>query len=133
MLREPSGSIFGVMISAGIIGLVEKGFRKFVPDVLDVVLTPLLTLFTMFMLNIILIFPISGYMFISASFLFEHLYANPFGTSILAAIFLITVTLGIHRGFIPVYIALISRTGINGLFPVLAMGGAAQVGMAIAL
>ena len=129
----PSGSIFGVMISAGIIGSVQKLFRKFIPDAIDTVATPTLTLFTLLALNFVLIFPVSGYIFTYVSFLFTNLYANPFGAAMLAGIFLITVVFGIHQGFVPVYMTLITATGVNGLFPILGMAGGGQVGMAMAL
>ena len=132
-LSYPSGSIFGVMISAGLVGLTEKGFRKIVPNSLDTVLTPTLSLIALLMLNILVVFSISGYIFTGVSFLFKNLYGNPFGAALLACIFLITVVFGVHQGFVPIYAALIANTGINGLFPVLAMAGASQVGMALAL
>lgn len=141
-LSYPSGSIFGVMFSAGIVGLLEKGFRKFVPSVIDTVATPTLVLISLLALNFVFIIPVSGYVFTAVSFMFSHLYGNPFGTALLAGLFLITVVFGIHQGFVPVYAAIMAQTksegavpaaGVNGLFPVLALAGAAQVGMAIAL
>lgn len=132
-ISYPSGSIFGVMISAGIVGIIENNLRKIIPNVLDTVLTPTLTLIILLILNFVLIIPISGYIFTGVSFLFANLYANPFGASLLAGIFLITVVFGVHQGFVPVYAALIEQEHINGLFPVLAMAGAGQVGMALAL
>ena len=132
-LGYPSGSIFGVMLSAGLIGIAEKTTRKIVPSILDTILTPTLVLLGMLIINIAIIFPISGYIFTGVTFMFTNLYANPFGASLLAGLFLIAVVFGIHQGFVPVYAALIATTSINGLFPVLAMGGAGQVGMAIAL
>lgn len=141
-LSYPSGSIFGVMFSAGIVGLIEKGYRKFVPSVVDTVVTPTLVLITLLALNFALIIPVSGYVFTAVSFMFKNLYGNPFGTALLAGMFLITVVFGIHQGFVPVYAAIMADTkaegavpaaGVNGLFPVLALAGAAQVGMAIAL
>lgn len=132
-LSYPSGSIFGVMFSAGLVGTIEKYLRKIVPSLLDTIVTPTITLLILLILNFTLIFPISGYVFVGISFLFSNLYANPFGASLLAGIFLITVVFGIHQGFVPVYAALLKTEGVNGLFPVLAMAGAGQVGMAIAL
>ncbi len=132
-ISYPSGSIFGVMFSAGLVGIIEKRVRRIVPNVLDTVLTPTFTLIILLALNIILIFPISGYVFTAVAFLFKNLYGNPIGAALLGGIFLITVVFGIHQGFVPVYAALLAETGVNGLFPVLAMAGAGQVGMALAL
>lgn len=120
-------------MSAGIVGLIEKGFRTFIPSVIDSVATPTLTLFTLLMLNFVLIIPVSGYVFTAISFMFTNLYGNPFGGALLAGLFLGTVVLGVHQGFVPVYAALLTATGVNALYPILAMAGAGQVGMAMAL
>ena len=133
VLGYPSGSVFGVMISAGLIGIIQKGIRKIVHPNLDMVITPTITLLALLILNFVLIFPISGYIFTGVAFLFKHLYGTPFGAALLSSMFLITVVFGVHQGFVPIYAALIAETGVNGLFPVLGMAGAGQVGMAIAL
>ena len=132
-LSYPSGSVFGVMFSAGIVGIIEKYLRKFIPTNLDTVLTPTLSLIILLFLNFFLIIPASGYVFTGVSFAFKNLYGNPFGAALLAGVFLVTVVFGIHQGFVPVYSALIVSTGVNGLFPILAMAGGGQVGMAMAL
>ena len=62
-LGYASGSIFGVMISAGLVGIMEKGLRKFIPSVIDTVATPTLTLLGLLVLNFVLIIPVSGYLF----------------------------------------------------------------------
>lgn len=129
----PSGNILGVLltVTAGI--WIEKGIRKFMPDNLDTIFTPTVTLFILLLINIFLIIPISGYLYEAIAWVFAHLYTNPFGAFILAGIFLFAVSFGIHQGFIPIYAILINTTGINGLFPILAMSGMSQVGTGIAL
>jgi len=79
------------------------------------------------------IMPIGVELFKGMSWLFMHLNGNPFGTAILAGLFLIAVVFGIHQGFVPVYFALMDAQGFNSLFPILAMAGAGQVGAALAL
>ena len=132
-LGYPNGSVFGVMISAYLVGKLESTFRKIIPDNLDMILNPLFVLITLIFLNFVLIIPFSGAVFLGIAFLFKTLYTNPFGTAILSALFLITVVFGVHQGFVPIYIALVADIGVNALFPVLALAGAAQVGTGIAL
>nr|EGO5631198.1 PTS transporter subunit EIIC [Escherichia coli] len=43
------------------------------------------------------------------------------------------LVVGVHQGFIPVYLALMDSQGFNSLFPILSMAGAGQVGAALAL
>lgn len=44
----------------------------------------------------------------------------------LVGLFLISVMLGIHQGFVPVYFTLVEKQGFNALFPILAVAGAGQ-------
>jgi PTS system sucrose-specific IIC component len=55
------------------------------------------------------------------------------GGYILAATFLPLVMLGIHQGLTPIHAQLITDTGYTVLLPILAMAGAGQVGMALAV
>jgi N-acetylmuramic acid-specific PTS system IIC component len=68
--------------------------------------------------------------------LFEHLtsgYVAIFGCMLLTFVFLFCLIFGIHTCFIPIYVALMSTQGVNFVFPLLGMAGAAQVGTAIIL
>ncbi|QVJ95679.1 PTS transporter subunit EIIC [Mycoplasma mycoides] len=129
----PSGNILGALLTATASLWIEKIIRKFTPGVLDTILTPTLTLFLLLIINIFLIIPISGYLYTAVAWFFSNLYTNPFGAFILSAIFLLSVSFGVHQGFVPIYAILIEKTGVNGLFPILAMAGMAQVGTGIAL
>lgn len=129
----PSGNILGVLLTAVAGIYLEKSIRKYMIGPLDTILTPTITLFLLLLLNVFLLIPVSGYMYQGISWFFAHLYANPFGAFILAAVFLLAVSFGIHQGFIPIYAILIDTTGVNGLFPILAMAGMSQIGAGIAL
>ncbi|QHX35746.1 PTS system, N-acetylmuramic acid-specific IIB component [Spiroplasma sp. TIUS-1] len=132
-LGAPHAGLIGAMIAVGTTIFVEKQFRKIMPGALDTILTPVIVIFIMLMINLFLIIPVAGYMFTGITWLFNNLYTNPFGASILAGIFLFALVFGVHQGFLPIYFALIAETGVNGLFPILAMGGTSQVGVAIGL
>ena len=127
------GSVFGAMIIAGLGVPIEKKIREFMPGNLDMVVSPVLTLFALLFLNYFLVIPVSGYMFTFVAWLFTELSESVFGAAFLGAIFLLTVVFGIHQGFVPVYAALIASIGVNSLFPILAMAGAGQVGVGIGL
>ncbi len=132
-LSYASGAIFGAMMMAFISIPILKFIRKFTPDVLDMVISSTLTFLVMLFVGYFIVIPISGILFEMVSYLFSNLSTNPFGAGLLAGIFLISVVFGVHQGFVPVYAALLDATGINSLFAILAMGGAGQVGVAIAL
>jgi N-acetylmuramic acid-specific PTS system IIC component len=120
------------MASAFAVIYLEKLLRKFIPKILDISVIPFVALFIMLIVNLIFIIPVSGYAFIGVSWLFTNISNNPFGAGALAMIFLLVVMLGIHQGFVPVYITLLDQRGVNVLFPILAMAGAGLVGASIA-
>ncbi|WP_318446895.1 PTS N-acetylmuramic acid transporter subunit IIBC [Photobacterium leiognathi] len=130
---DPRGNIIGVLIAAIIGAWIEKKVRQFIPDNLDMILTSMITLLIMGAVTFVIIMPIGGELFKGMSWLFINLNGNPFGSAILAGLFLISVMFGIHQGFVPVYFALMDAQGFNSLFPILAMAGAGQVGAALAL
>ncbi len=132
-LSYASGAIFGAMMMAFISIPVCKGIRKYTPDVVDMVVASTLTFMVLLFIGYGLIIPVSGMIFNAVAFLFENLATNAFGAGFLAGIFLLAVVFGVHQGFVPVYAALLGTTGINSLFAILAMGGAGQVGVALAL
>lgn len=112
---------------------IERKVRKIIPDNLDMILTSSITLLITGAVTYVVIMPIGVKLFKGMSWLFLHLNGNPFGTALLAGLFLIAVVFGIHQGFVPVYFALMDAQGFNSLFPILAMAGAGQVGAALAL
>lgn len=130
---EAYGNIFGAMLAATASLWLEKGIRKFVPHIVDAIVTPTLVLLAVLFINFLILLPISGYLFIGVTFFFKNLHTNPFGAYFLAAVFLLTVSLGFHQSFFPIYLALFQELKVNSLFPILAMAGFAQVGTAIAL
>ncbi|MBE2898321.1 PTS N-acetylmuramic acid transporter subunit IIBC [Pasteurellaceae bacterium 20609_3] len=133
MAIDPRGNIIGVLIAVILGAKVEQWVRKFIPENLDMLLTSTITLVIMGVFTFLVIMPIGVVLFNGMSYLFTHLNGNPIGSAVLAGLFLISVMLGIHQGFVPVYFALVETQGFNALFPILAMAGAGQVGAAIAL
>ncbi|KAA1195044.1 PTS N-acetylmuramic acid transporter subunit IIBC [Photorhabdus heterorhabditis] len=130
---DPRGNIIGVLIAAILGAWVERQVRKVIPDNLDMILTSAITLLIMGAIAFTVIMPLGSYLFNGMSWLFLHLNGNPFGTAILAGLFLLAVMFGVHQGFVPVYFALMDAQGFNSLFPILAMAGGGQVGAALAL
>ena len=130
---DPRGNIIGVLIASMLGAWVEKRVRSVVPANLDMILTSAITLLIMGAITFIVIMPLGGYLFTGMSWLFLHLNGNPFGSAVLAGLFLLAVMFGVHQGFVPVYFALMDAQGFNSLFTILAMAGAGQVGAALAL
>lgn len=139
ILTTGKGGIIGVIIGVWVLSKIEKIVRKHTPDVLDLIVTPFVTLLITGLLMVMVIMPVSGYVSdILVNFL--NLFigsSNPIisvlSGYILSAVFLPMVLLGLHHGLIPIYAIQLENLGGVSLFPVLAMAGAGQVGAAIAI
>ena len=139
ILTTGKGGIIGVIFGVWILAKVENAVRKHVPDVLDLIVTPLVSLLVVGVLFVIIIMPATGFIsdwLVSALSLLIN-SSNPVVSVIsgyvLAAVFLPMVLLGLHHGLIPIYAIQLEQMGGVSLFPVLAMAGAGQVGAAIAI
>lgn len=139
ILTTGKGGIIGVILGVWILSKVEKFIRKSVPDVLDLILTPFLSLLITAIVFVFVIMPATGFV---SDLLVRGLSViinspNPVVSVIsgylLAALFLPMVLLGLHHGLIPIYAIQLEVMGGVSLFPVLAMAGAGQVGAAIAI
>nr|VXZ90673.1 EIIBC-MurNAc [Klebsiella pneumoniae] len=68
------------------------------PANLDMILTSAVTLLIMGAVTFTVIMPIGGWLFTGMSWLFLHLNGNPFGSAVLAGLFLLAVMFGVHQG-----------------------------------
>lgn len=139
ILTTGKGGIIGVIFGVFILARVERWIRKVVPDVLDLIVTPVVTLLITAILMAFVIMPVSGFLsdwlvtglgYIIGS---DNTFVSILSGYILAAAFLPMVLLGLHHGLIPIYAIQLEALGGVSLFPVLAMAGAGQVGAAIAI
>lgn len=139
ILRSGKGGIIGVIIGVYILSKIEKRVRKIVPDVLDLIVTPVVTLLIMTLGMIFIVMPVSGFLsdwlvnFLELMVSSSNPIISIISGYILSAIFLPMVLLGLHHGLIPIYAVQLEAFGGVSLFPVLAMAGAGQVGAAIAI
>ena len=139
ILTTGKGGIIGVIVGVYILAKVEKWIRKRVPDVLDLIVTPFVSLLVVGLAFVFVIMPVSGFVsdwlvkllnvFISS----DNTIVSILSGYILSALFLPMVLLGLHHGLIPIYAIQLEAMGGVSLFPVLAMAGAGQVGAAIAI
>ncbi|MFE4897440.1 PTS transporter subunit EIIC [Peribacillus butanolivorans] len=129
------GGLIGVLFAAIFIALVEKQVRKFIPQSLDIMLTPTISLLITGIVTYIVFMPVGG--FLSDTITTGLLNILDFGGVVagfvLGATFLPLVITGLHQGLTPVHLELINAIGDDPLLPILAMGGAGQVGAAFAI
>ncbi len=139
ILTTGKGGIIGVIISVYILAKVEKFVRKRVPDTLDIILTPIISILVTTLIVVLGIMPLTGFLsdgliaFLQLFIGSEYTVVNLISGFILAALFLPLVLVGMHHGLIPIYAIQLEELGGVPLFPVLAMAGAGQVGAALAI
>lgn len=135
-LTPQLGGIIGVIITAWIFTVIEKRVRKVVPASLDLFVVPVVTLVSGAAVSILVIMPISALLMRGINWLlidFALVQGGIIGGFLLSSLFLPLVMLGIHQGLTPIHAQLIADHGYTELLPVLAMAGAGEVGMAIAI
>ncbi len=139
ILTTGKGGIIGVIFGVWLLSKVEKRVRKMVPDVLDLIVTPVVTLLITGLALVLIIMPVSGFIsdglvsILSVIINSDNTVVSIISGYVLSAVFLPMVLLGLHHGLIPIYAIQLENMGGVSLFPVLAMAGAGQVGAAIAI
>ncbi len=134
-LSAGQGGIIGVIFAVWLLAVFEKRLHKFVPESLDIIITPTLSLLVIGLAEIFLIMPVAGVISSSLVGAINFILSVGGGISgfVLGTLFLPMVMFGLHQILTPIHLEMISKTGSTQLLPVLAMAGAGQVGAAIAL
>lgn len=134
-LAAEQGGVIGVLLSVYILSKIENVLHKVIPDSLDIILVPMLSLLAVGILTMFIIMPFAGV--ISNGLIgFIDAVINMGGAVsgfILGAVFLPMVMLGLHQILTPIHVAMIEQQGATYLLPILAMAGAGQVGAALAI
>lgn len=139
ILTTGKGGIIGVIFGVWMLSKVEKWLRKRIPDVLDLIVTPFVSLLITGIVFVLIIMPVAGYISDGLVYILSLIINSPspvvrvISGFVLSALFLPMVLLGLHHGLIPIYAVQLEQMGGVSLFPVLAMAGAGQVGAAIAI
>lgn len=129
------GTVLPILIAVWVMSIIEKNLRKVVPNILDIIVTPFLTLAITAFLSITLIGPLGRAMGDGISFSLLYIY-NTFG--ILAGVVLgggyssIVIT-GMHHSFHAIEAGLLANPEIarNFLLPLWSVANVAQGGAAI--
>ncbi|MBO0454448.1 glucose PTS transporter subunit IIA [Candidatus Enterococcus murrayae] len=134
-LAAGQGGIIGVIFAVWLLSIIEKKLHRIIPDAVDIIITPMLSLLVIGLLEIFLIMPLAG--FISNGMVgginWVLSVGGAFSGFVLGALFLPMVMFGLHQILTPIHIQMIGETGKTLLLPILAMAGAGQVGAAFAL
>ncbi|OQO71079.1 PTS beta-glucoside transporter subunit EIIBCA [Enterococcus villorum] len=134
-LAAGQGGILGVIFAVWLLSIVEKKLHQIIPDSIDIIVTPTLSLIAIGLIEIFFIMPFAG--FISDGMVGGINWVlgvgGAFSGFVLGTLFLPMVMFGLHQILTPIHVQMIDETGKTLLLPILAMAGAGQVGAALAL
>lgn len=139
ILRSGRGGVLAAVIGVWCMAKVEKWIRRRMPDVVDIMFTPVLTLIVVLIPYILLIMPATGYISTALCLIVEKvcmsnvLVVRMIAGYLSALLFLPMVAMGMHHGLVALYTVQLETFGFVTLYPALAMAGAGQVGAAIAI
>ncbi|WP_416394481.1 MULTISPECIES: PTS transporter subunit EIIC [unclassified Curtobacterium] len=134
-LAPGQGGVLGALAGGILAAYVERFMRKVTPDVIALIVVPTVTVLVAGSVTLGILMSVAGVVSIAIGTAATWLLANggAFAGFILGGLFLPLVMTGMHQGLIPIHATLIEQTGWTVLLPVLAMGGAGQIGACIAL
>ncbi|MFG3117231.1 PTS transporter subunit EIIC [Streptomyces sp. NPDC048197] len=134
-LSPGQGGVLGALAAALLAVQVEKHCRKRIPEALDVLLTPTLTVLVTGLVTLFGLMYVAGEAATAIGAFATWLLAHGGAAAgfLLGGLFLPLVMLGLHQALIPLHATLIQQQGYTVLLPILAMAGAGQVGAALAV
>ncbi|MEV0282258.1 PTS transporter subunit EIIC [Streptomyces sp. NPDC050610] len=134
-LAPGQGGVLGALGAALLAVYVERLCRKWVPESLDVLVTPTLTVLVSGLVTLFGLMFVAGEVSTAIGDFANWLLANGGAGAgfVLGGLFLPLVMLGLHQALIPIHTTLIEQQGFTVLLPILAMAGAGQVGAAVAV
>lgn len=139
VLHAGRGGVLAAIVGALFLAQVERRIRRRMPDSLDIVLTPLLSIAICVVPYVLVVMPALGLVssLVCAGMDAVCMSGNPLvrmaAGFLGAALFLPLVATGMHHGLVALYSVQLAELGYVTLYPALAMAGAGQVGAAAAL
>lgn len=139
ILHSGKGGVLAAIVGVFVLSKVEKALRKRMPDSLDIVFTPLLSILICLIPYLFVFMPLLGYISNGICWVFGEICMSEYAPVravagfLGAALFLPLVATGMHHGLVALYTVQLNQLGYVTLYPALAMAGAGQVGASIAI
>lgn len=131
------GTVLPVLVAVWVMSYVEKGVRRVVPDMLDIVLTPFITLVISAIFALAVLGPAGRLIGDGISFGLQFLYGHGgvLAGFVFGGLYSTIVITGVHHSFHAIEAGLIANPAIavNFLLPIWSMANVAQGGAALAV
>ena len=129
------GTVLPILIAVWVMSHIEKNIRKFVPNVLDIILTPFLTILISGFISLFIIGPLGRGLGNGISSLLGGVLGNAGAIAglLFGGVYSTIVITGVHHSFHAFEAEMIKNLGGNYLLPIWAMSNVAQGGAAFAV
>lgn len=131
------GTVFPVLLAVWFMSLLEKQLRRIIPDALDLILTPFLTVIISGFVALLIIGPAGRALGDGISFVLSTLIAHAgwLAGLLFGGLYSVIVITGVHHSFHAIEAGLLGNPsiGVNFLLPIWAMANVAQGGACLAV
>jgi len=131
------GTVFPVLLAGWVMRGVEKQLRRVIPDALDLILTPFLTVIIAGFVALLVIGPAGRMLGDGISFVLSTLIAHAgwLAGLVFGGLYSVIVITGVHHSFHAIEAGLLGNPaiGVNFLLPIWAMANVAQGGACLAV
>lgn len=127
------GHVIPVIIAVWCMCQIEKWLHKHVPEMIDLFVTPLSTVFVTALLTFTIIGPIFS---TAETFILNFarvLVQNPVGAMIMGAVYPVTVVMGLHHMYNVIEAGMLASVGLNTWMPIASAANFAQFGACLAV
>ena len=139
LLHSGSGGVLAIIAGAWLLGLLESFFTRKLPESIRSIFAPFFSFIIVLVPYVVIVMPFFGLLsdmicnLISAVIFSDSIVVRLITGYICAALFLPANLFGLNYAFIAIYLVQLEESGSISLYPVLAMAGASQVGMGLAV
>ncbi|WP_215787880.1 sucrose-specific PTS transporter subunit IIBC [Pantoea dispersa] len=131
------GTVFPVLLAVWFMSVLEKQLRRVIPDALDLILTPFLTVIIAGFVALLVIGPAGRMLGDGISFVLSTLitHAGWLAGLVFGGLYSVIVITGVHHSFHAIEAGLLGNPaiGVNFLLPIWAMANVAQGGACLAV
>ena len=129
------GSVLPALVLGIIAAKTQKGLKKFVPDMLDLIITPFITLLVSMLLGLLVVGPLMHTIELAVFGAIKSFMLLPYGIggAVVGGVHQIIVVTGIHHAFNALEVELLSSTGVNPFNAMITCGIVAQGAAALAV
>lgn len=130
------GQVIPAILSGIVLSQIEIRLKKYIPDVLKMIIVPFVAIVVTVLLSYIIIGPVSRELGDGIASIFTYLLTGPFkiiGAIVFGLIYAPLVITGLHHTFIAVDLQLIANNGGTMIWPLIALSNIAQGSAAMAM